>query len=375
MQENTSRSDLGEAEAKVYSAIKVRLSILGIALNFIFLALFAFTPLSRWIVNSIEFHFADPYLQFLLFALAAGAVFSCVDFLLDWYGGFYIEHLFSLSNQTLIRWGLERVKSALIGFLIGMPLALLFFFLIRTLGSSWWWVFACAVFGVSVLIARLAPALIFPLFYTFTPLGEGEVRTRISALLEREHVRFRDIFSFNMSKNTKKANAALAGMGGSRRIIFSDTLLDQFTPAQIEVVFAHELGHFRKKHILKNVVLSGSIIFLSFFLCGLVYEKTLYSLGYIQLDDIAALPVLLLYLSVFGFLIMPVTNAVSRAFEREADRYALERTGMAEDFIAAMEKLAAMNLADKEPRPVVEFFFHSHPSLSRRIAAAEKMKG
>ena len=148
-----------------------------------------------------------------------------------------------------------------------------------------------------------------------------------------------------------------------------------FTPAEIEVVFAHELGHFRRKHILKNVAISGAIIFLSFFLCGLFYEKTLFSLGYIDLHDIAALPALLLYLTVFGFLMMPATNAVSRAFEREADRFALEKTGMSAEFIAAMEKLAVRNLADKEPRPVVELLFYSHPSLSKRIAAAEAFRG
>ena len=372
MQDNRPSTELGEAEAKVYSAIKVRLSVGGIALNFLLLALFAFTPLSRLIVNEIEFRFADPYAQFGLFVCAAGLIFSIFDLLLDFYDGYYIEHLFRLSNQTLLRWGIERAKSALIGAVIGVPLLFLFFFLIRSLGGSWWWVFATAVFALSVILARVAPAVIFPLFYKFTPLGEGEVHDRISALLKREGVSFRGIFTFNMSKNTKKANAALAGFGGSRRIILSDTLLKAFSPAEIEVIFAHELGHFRRKHILKNIVLSGVIIFLSFFLCGLFYEKTLFSLGYIQLADIAALPALLLYLSVFSFLMMPAMNAVSRAFEREADRFALEKTGMAAEFISAMEKLAAQNLADKEPRPVVEFFLHSHPSLSKRIAAAER---
>ena len=373
--ENTDAARLGEAEAKVYSAIKLRLSVAGIAANFILLALFAFTPLSRLIVNEIEFRFADPYAQFGLFVLAAGVVFSAVDLLFDFYGGYYIEHLFSLSNQTLMKWGIERAKSALVGAVIGVPLLFLFYFLIRTLGANWWWVFACAVFALSVLLARVAPVLIFPLFYKFTPLAEGEVFERVVTLLKREGVAFKGIYSFNMSKNTKKANAALAGFGGSRRILLSDTLLETFTPAEIEVVFAHELGHFRRKHIPKNVAISGAIIFLSFFLCGLIYESTLFSLGYIELYDIAALPALLLYLSAFGFLMMPATNAVSRAFEREADRYALEKTGMSAEFIAAMEKLAVRNLADKEPRPLAEFLFYSHPSLSKRIAAAEAYRG
>ena len=365
---------LGEGEAKAYNAIKIRLTVSGILINFLLLAVFAFTPISGMIVNYIEFYILNPYLQFLFFACAAGAVFTSIELIIDFYGGYFIEHEFGLSTQTFRRWMIENIKSWIISLVIGIPMSLMFYFLIRTLGADWWWVFALVVFSVSVLLARVAPALIFPLFYRFTLIGEGEIRSRICALLDKEKIPFKEIYSFNMSKNTRKANAGFTGIGSSKRIILSDTLLERFTPDEIEVIFAHELGHFRGRHILKNIALSGVIIFSSFYICGLVYQKTLFALGFINLSDIAALPALLLYLSVFSMLIMPATNALSRLYERDADEYAIRSTGRADAFISGMKKLGEVNLADTDPHPVIEFLFHGHPSISRRIMFAEKMK-
>ncbi|MGL4369581.1 MAG: M48 family metallopeptidase, partial [Spirochaetota bacterium] len=373
VREEKSSASLGEGEAKVYNSIRVRLSVLSMALNFVLLLIFSFTPVSRSIVNEIEFYFYNPYLQFFLFLCFAGGIVLAVDLLFDYYGGYFIEHEFGLSNQDHRRWLREQIKSLLLGAVIGFPLLMIFFFLIRALGAHWWWVFALVIFTASVLLARAAPAVIFPLFYSFSKIQQGDLRNRILALLEKENIPSCEIYSFNMSKNTRKANAGFTGIGRSRRIILSDTLLENFSPDEVEVIFAHELGHLKGRHIIKNVVLSGLIIFGSFFLCGLVYEKTLFSIGYINLYDIAALPALLLYLSVFGFLIMPATNAVSRAFEREADGYAIRSTGRADAFISGMEKLGAINLADADPHPCVEFFFHGHPSLSKRISFARRI--
>jgi len=135
-------------------------------------------------------------------------------------------------------------------------------------------------------------------------------------------------------------------------------------------VFAHEMGHYRRRHILKGIVMSTVIIFISFFLCGESYRLTLALYGYTQVYDIAALPILFFYLALFGLLITPLSNAVSRRYERAADRYALEVTGDSGAFISAMNKLADLNLADREPNPVTEFLFYSHPSIKKRIAFA-----
>ena len=177
-----------------------------------------------------------------------------------------------------------------------------------------------------------------------------------------------------MSKDTKKANAGFTGLGKSKRIILSDTLLEKFTVDEIAVVFAHEAGHYKYKHIVKNIIFSTVVIFISFYLCGMTYSWTVARMGFAQIYDLAALPVLMLYLSIFGLLMMPVTNSISRRYEYQADEYALRTTGDLASFKSTMEKLAEINLSDKEPHPVVEFFFYSHPSIKRRISTAESIR-
>ncbi|HQO39941.1 MAG TPA: M48 family metalloprotease, partial [Spirochaetota bacterium] len=171
----------------------------------------------------------------------------------------------------------------------------------------------------------------------------------------------------------KKANAGFTGLGKTKRIILSDTLLENLSVDEIAVVFAHEAGHYKYRHIVKNIIFSTIVIFVSFYLCGLSYEWTVSKMGFTALHDLAALPVLMLYLSLFGLLLMPLTNSISRRYEYQADAYALKTTGNIEAFVSTMEKLAAINLADKEPHPVVEFFFYSHPSIKRRIEAARAL--
>jgi len=358
------------SRAKIYSSIKLRLSLLGMFLEAALLIVWAFSPLSRELVNYIEFCYFNPYIQFFLFFAVLGSSFYMLGLIMDLYGGYFIEHAFGLSTQTIGKWVFEHIKSLLISVLISVPLGFLFFFLVRTGGEYTYLIFATVLFFFSVILARVAPVILFPLFYTFTLLPEGDVRTRLTDLLAREKILFSGIFSFNMSKNTRKANAALSGIGKSRRIILSDTLLESFTPDEIESVFAHEIGHFKHKHILIQVLANGVLMYLSFFLCGLLYARTIAAMGFLHESDIAALPILVLYLSAFGLIVMPFSNMLSRWCERQADAYALDSTGNPEAFISAMERLASMNLSEKQPHPLAEFFLHGHPSIAKRIAYA-----
>jgi STE24 endopeptidase len=257
-----------------------------------------------------------------------------------------------------------------VGIVVGVPVAVMFFFLLRATGWYWWFYFGFFLFFVSVFLARVAPVLIFPLFYTFREIDSEEVRESIMALMKGQGIDVKGIYSFNLSKNTKKANAGFTGLGRSRRIILSDTLMERFSPAEIAVVFAHELGHYRMGHIVKSILAGTASIFISFYLCGELYRLTLGWLGYVHPWEIAALPVLFFYLTLFSLVTMPASNALSRKFEREADRYALEKTGDRDSFVSAMEKLAELNLADRDPNPVTEFMFYSHPSIKKRIAFA-----
>jgi len=359
---------------KTYNRIKLRVTIADIILNFLLLAVFAFSGISPLIVSFLEKSFASPYTVFLLFMAAAGIVFSCAGFPLDFYSGYIVEHRYALSTQTLARWFLDRLKSSLVGISIGVPVALAFYHFLLLTGDNWWLYFGAFLVFVSVVLARVAPVLIFPLFYKFTELGEGEIKDAITRITSMQGLAFRGIYTFNMSKKTRKANAGFTGIGRTRRIILSDTLVENFSPREIAVIFAHEMGHYKKRHILKNLVLGAAIIFLSLRLCGYVYSATISAMGYGRIHDVAALPVLLLYLSLFSLAIMPMTNAISRRYEVQADTFALETTGDRESFITSMEKLAEQNLADRNPHPVEEFVFYSHPSIGRRVAFARGYK-
>jgi len=175
-----------------------------------------------------------------------------------------------------------------------------------------------------------------------------------------------------MSKTTKKANAAFTGLGKSRRIIMGDTLLEEFTGDEIEAVFAHETGHFVHGHLTKGIIRSTAVSFISLFLAAQLYGVLLTEMGFYGASDLAALPLLSLIFSLFALVTVPLENSMSRKYERQADVYAFQNCQQPEAFISAMQKLSDMNLSDREPHPLVEFLFHSHPSIKSRIEAAQR---
>ncbi|MBF0274253.1 MAG: M48 family metalloprotease, partial [Nitrospinae bacterium] len=234
-----------------------------------------------------------------------------------------------------------------------------------------WWIIAFGIlFTFMVLMANLAPTLLFPLFYKFTPLENASLKEKLTKLSEENGVKVNGIFEMDMSKNTKKANAALAGIGNTKRIILSDTLLKDFTEEEIETIIAHELGHKNYNHIFKLMGVQTILMFLVFYLSNVVLNSYYASFGFRGIDDIAALPLLLITLTLVSLISMPIANSLSRFFEVQADTFALKTTQNAKSFISAMERLAAINLAEKEPNAIKEFIFYSHPSIAKRVALA-----
>ncbi len=372
---NTENPDLEnnsslEKKQKEYNKIKIRLSIADLILSLGGISVLAFSALSPNAALFSKSLNANPYIQFLIFAAILGTAFSLLGFPLDFYSGFILEHRFGLSNQTFLRWAWEKLKGTAVSLTIGIPVALVFYYFLRSAGSLWWLYFSIFIFFISVFLARIAPVVIFPLFYKFKELDDESIKSSITDLLDKFEIPIKGIYSFDMSKDTKKANAGFTGIGKSKRIILSDTLIEDFTPGEIASVFAHEVGHYRHRHIIKNLVFSTIIIFLSFYACGVAYRLTAGAMGYTSPSELAAIPVLIFYLTIFGLLMMPVTNTISRYYEVQADTFALDATGDKTSFTTAMERLAALNLADPSPHPLVEFFLYSHPSISRRVEFA-----
>jgi len=290
---------------------------------------------------------------------------------LDYYG-FRLEHSFNLSNQKLGSWIWDETKGFLVGMVLAAIVVELLYFIIRE-SPQYWWLISWAVFlGLFVLLAQLAPVLLFPIFYKFEPLQNQDLKSRLVALSEKAGTRVRGVYKWNLSEKSKKANAALTGLGNTRRIILADTLLEHYSADEIEAVLAHELGHHVHKHILKTIAVQAGITLAGFWAANWVLHYAMERRQMFDtLSDFANLPLLILLSTVLSFLLLPALNAFSRYNERQADRYALQSIANVGPFISSMNKLADQNLAERTPSKWVEWFFHSHPAISRRVAAAE----
>jgi STE24 endopeptidase len=359
-------------EARRYNRIRRWLGIGDFALGFAFLVILLVT---RWSDSLRDFAyrlgFQNYSFSLFVYLVLLLGISKALGIGLDYYG-FSLERRFKLSNQRFSAWAWDEIKGFLLGLVLGAIVVELVYLSIR----QWplhWWILAWALFmGLFVLFAQLAPVVLFPIFYKFEPLDNEDLRRRLVILSERAGTRVRGIYRWKLSEKSKKANAALTGLGSTRRIILADTLLDNYTPEEIESVLAHELGHHVHKHILKSIVVQAGITLFGFWAANWTLHYAVDQRRFEELSDFANLPLLALVSVVLSFLLMPLLNAFSRFNERQADRYAFESTSSVEPFISSMNKLAEQNLAERTPSKWVEWFFHSHPSISRRLEAAEE---
>ncbi len=255
-----------------------------------------------------------------------------------------------------------------------MILLELFYLALRATGSLWWLWVAGGILIFSVLISNLAPILIMPLFNKYIPLGDEhkELADRLMKLAERANTKVRGVFKFDMSKRTKSANAALTGIGNTRRIILGDTLINEFSTDEIETVLAHELGHQVHRDIPLFIAFGTLSTTIGFYLASLGMNWAVMYFGFYAVSDPAAFPALALILSLYGLLTSPLDNAISRWRENLADDYALQSTGKNEAFASAFTRLANQNLGEIDPEKWVVFMFYSHPPLGERIEKAKR---
>jgi STE24 endopeptidase len=327
---------------------------------------------SRQLEKLIFTFTANPYIALLLYVVVLVIASTILTFPLDYIFGFRLEHKFGLSNQSFWKWITESLKGAAVGVVLGTPILLLFYFFLLNY-ELWWLWFGGIIILYSVILAQIAPVVIFPLFYKFKPIENESLKERILSLCSKVGFKVKGVYVFDMSKNTKKANAAFTGMGKTKRIILGDTLISGFSEDEIETVFAHELGHFKKGHIKKNILISFVSTFVGLFIISVIYKSLLNYFGFQHVWDIGALPILAIVSGFLGFITKPIGSYISRRFEFEADRFAISITNNFQAFKSMMEKLAFQNLANEEPNRFVEFWFYSHPSIKRRITAVERI--
>ncbi len=366
---NPAQSDSPEAQR--YNRIRRWLGIADFVVGFAFLIVLLITGWSGWLRDlAYRLGFQNYSLSLFIYLLLLLVISKALGIGLDYYG-FSLERRFQLSTQKFRSWVVDEVKGFLVGLVLGAVVVEILYFTLRQWPQHWWVLTWALFMGLFVLMAQLAPVVLFPIFYKFEPLDDEDLRRRLVILSERAGTRVRGVYRWKLSEKSKKANAALTGLGATRRIILADTLLDNYTPEEIEAVLAHELGHHVHRHILKSIFVQAAITLFGFWAANWTLHYAVDQHMFEELSDFANLPLLALVSVVLSFLLMPALNAYSRFNERQADRYAFESIASVDPFISSMNKLAEQNLAERTPSKWVEWFFHSHPAISRRLAAAK----
>jgi len=365
-----------QQQAKQYARIRRRLWLVSTTLSALYALAWLFTG---WAIDMREWLAGispNPWFLVAGFAAVFGGIYALATLPLDYYSGFVLPHRYDQSNQTLKDWIIDQLKGLAVGAPLGLLLLELLYLALRVTGDLWWLWAAGGMLVFSVLMSNLAPVLIMPIFNKFVPLGDehADLAERLLKLAEEANTKVRGVFKFDMSRRTKSANAALTGIGNTRRIVLGDTLIDEFTPDEIETVLAHELGHHVHKDILILIAFGTLTTTIGLFLASLALKWGIVLFGFTGPADVATLPALGLILGAYGLLTMPLENAVSRWRENMADDYALKSTGKTDAFTSAFTRLANQNLGEIDPEKWVVFLFYSHPPLGERIDKAKHWK-
>src|SRR5437660_6900416 len=365
-------------KAKEYARTRRRLSLVNMAIGIAGVIILLATNLNSWLRNLLQPLGWQPVAgwfpwQVLVYFLILVLGYEILSAPLSYYNGFVLPHRYGLSTMTLRGWLIDLFKGLMLGLVLEALVIELIYLLLAVQPQTWWLWVAIILLFFTVVMGNLAPVLILPLFYKFTPLPEGELTRRLLALAERSHTRVRGVFTMHLSSKTTAANAALMGLGNTRRIVLGDTMLDRYTPDEIEVVLAHELGHHVHHDIWKLIISQAVLPLGSLYLLNLALHWAVETKHFfLSLSDVATMPYIFLLTAVFGLIVLPISNGLSRVIEFQADEYALQATKMVGAFKSAMIRLANQNLSDIEPSRLIEFLFHDHPPVGKRLKPADE---
>lgn len=363
-----------ESRAKRYSAIKYSLTIIETLFLPAFLLFLLMSGISIELAKQLSRFIPVNYLSVPVYLLIISLGYYVLSLPFNFYHSYALEHKFLLSSQKIKDWVKDQIKGGAISYIIIIILVAAFYHVLNRYAHAWWLVISLVWISFSLILARLAPVIIIPLFFKYKKLSDDNLKNRIMNLADKMNVKILDCFEIDFSKKTLKANAAFVGWGKTRRVILADTLKDKYTYDEVEVILAHELAHYRLKHLMKLILVNSAATILTFYAIYLTNPGVLRLFGLNSLYNMTSLPVVFLYFLLFGVITRPFENFVSRRFERNADKMALEITGLKEAFISTMEKLASQNLADKNPHPFIKFYFFDHPPISERIQVAKALK-
>jgi STE24 endopeptidase len=358
-----------DARAARYHRAQLLLAAAALVLGLVYLLAVLVTGVARDLANAAAGLVAAWWWQVGVVTVVLGAAHALLVSPLAWVRGYVLPRRHGLLHQSAVSWLADRLKAAALGGILTLAGVEVIYGLLRV--TPWWWLVAAAVFFAGhVVMAVVIPVWVLPLFYRLRPLEPGPLRERVQALAERVGVPVVSVWIADQSRKSRTANAAVVGLGRTRRIVLFDTLVAAFPPAEIESVLAHELGHHVHGDIRRGLLAQGLLTLATFAAADAALDRgiALWELG--GPSDPAGVPWLALVVLVLGVVAMPLGNAFSRWIERQADDFALVTTADREAFVGAMERLARMNLAERRPHPVKELMLSSHPAIDRRIARA-----
>jgi Zn-dependent protease with chaperone function len=323
-----------------------------------------------WLLASGAAAFLASRLNIALFIIivAAGCELAALPF--EFYRNFLLDRKYALSAESLTTWLGDHLKALGIGLVLTLGAGLAVYGAISVAGALWWMLAALLFALAGIALSRLAPVLLMPLFYRFRPLDREELTARLLSLTRRAGVPVLGVFEWALGEKTTRANAALVGMGPTRRILLSDTLLKDYSDDEIEVILAHELAHHVHHDVWTGLAIETLIVAIALYAAGAVVAVFGPRLGIASIGNPAGLPLMALAGGGASLVLTPLANAWSRHNERQADRYALALTRQPAPFISAMKRLGAQNLAEERPSAPVFWFFHTHPTIEQRIEAA-----
>lgn len=363
--------ELRQKKAREYARITRRLFFIDLALGAIFLLVLLFSGLSSGLRNFLELpQSARVALYFFIVVVSYGIISVPLNF----YQGFILPHRYGLSHQSLKSWLADEAKGGILALTLGAALVMVIYLFLETFPQTWWLLAFAFMVLVTVVLTNLAPVLILPLFFKTEPLADQELRKRLLSLAERSHIKIRNVLQIRLSSKTTAGNAMLMGWGNTRRIVIGDTMLQRYSPEEIEVVMAHELGHHRHGDIVRLMVAQSALMLLGFYLMNLLLNWAVPRLDMSGISDVAALPLLALVGAAFALVLMPLSNAYSRHLEESADRYSLAATENPEAFAAMLTKLTDQNLSESEPSRWSELLFYDHPPYSKRLELANRYR-
>lgn len=373
--ENSIPNPERQEKARQYARLNRRLMLVNLALSGGYSLAWLLLGWSKQLSFTVQSLTANPWLQVALYLLAFGGILYLFNLPLSWIESYHLPHRFELSTQTWRGWIIDQLKGLAVGGLLGLLVLEIVYAVLRAAPQSWWiWATLFLLF-FNVLLGYLAPVLLFPIFNKFKPLGEehADLVERLKQLGQRAGAHVEGVYEMDMSRRTKAANAALTGLGRTRRIILGDTLLREFSADEIETVLAHELGHHVHKDIPLLMAVSALVTVVGMFLVSLLMAWGVPFFGFGAVGELGTLPLFLLAFGAFQLLVLPLVNALSRWRERLADQYAIQVTGKPAVYAAALARLADQNLAEADPEPWVEWLLYDHPPIGKRIAMAHEV--